>query len=109
MHSAFQSLGWDWGGTIVIFNVLSISFLLFFKNLYAAVEKLMMGFVALMLLSFLLNLSFAGPNLVEAAQGFIPQASGIQIELLALVGTTFVISAGYFQAYLAQQKGWDKA
>ena len=109
VHSAFQSLGWDWWGTIVIFNVLSISFLLFFKNLYAAVEKLMMGFVALMLLSFLLNLSFAGPNLVEAAKGFIPQVSGIQIELLALVGTTFVISAGYFQAYLAQQKGWDKA
>ena len=109
VHSAFQSLGWDWWGTIVTFNVLSISFLLFFKNLYAAVEKLMMGFVALMLLSFLLNLSFAGPNLAEAAQGFIPQASGIQIELLALVGTTFVISAGYFQAYLAQQKGWDKA
>ncbi len=109
VHSAFQSLGWDWWGTIVLFNLLSISFLLFFKNLYAAVEKLMMGFVALMLLSFLLNLSFAGPNLAEAAQGFIPQASGIQIELLALVGTTFVISAGYFQAYLAQQKGWDKA
>ena len=109
VHSAFQSLGMDWMYTIVLFNILSISFLLFFKNLYAAVEKLMMTFVALMLVSFLLNLSFARPDLVEAVQGFIPQTGGIQIELLALVGTTFVISAGYFQAYLAQQKGWDKA
>lgn len=106
VHSAFQSLGINWIFTIVLFNILSICFLLFFKNLYAAVEKLMMAFVALMLLSFLLNLFFAGPDLKEALAGFVPQTSSIQIELLALVGTTFVISAAYFQAYLAQQKGW---
>ena len=27
--------------------------------------------------------------------------------VLGLVGTTFVISAAYFQSYLVQQKGWD--
>ena len=29
------------------------------------------------------------------------------MSVLGLVGTTFVISAAYFQSYLVQQKGWD--
>lgn len=39
-------------------------------------------------------------------RGFIPRGGQIKIELLGLVGTTFVISAAYYQAYLVRQKGW---
>jgi len=43
-------------------------------------------------------------------KGFLPQKGSFgDIEVLALVGTTFVISAAYFQTYLAQQKGWNEA
>ena len=43
-------------GLVVPFNVVAISFLFAFKNLYRTLERLMMGFVALMLLSFAFNL-----------------------------------------------------
>ena len=80
----------------------------------------MMAFVGLMLLSFALNLFFAKPSPSEFAQGFIPPiadlfnggedgSSLLDISLLALVGTTFVITAAYYQTYLVRQKGWGKA
>lgn len=111
LHAAFTSLGIESPLTMVAFNALSIGFLFLFKNLYKAVERLMMGFVAVLLLSFLVNLTFAKPDVVEMAKGFIPSDGGgsIDISLLGLIGTTFVISAAYFQAYLAQQKGWSIA
>ncbi|GIT30420.1 MAG: hypothetical protein Ct9H300mP1_24660 [Planctomycetaceae bacterium] len=48
--------------SIVAFNALAIAFLLAFKNLYHALERLMMCFVGLMLISFALNLGFALAN-----------------------------------------------
>ena len=33
----------------------------------------------------------------------------LDLSLLGLVGTTFVITASYYQAYLVRQKGWGKA
>ena len=53
--------------SIVAFNALAIAFLLAFKNLYRALERLMMCFVGLMLFSFALNLSFALANQAPAA------------------------------------------
>ena len=41
---------------LVLFNVLSISFLFVFRNLYRVVERLMMVLVGLMLVSFAINL-----------------------------------------------------
>ena len=95
--------------TIVVFNVVSITFLFAFQNLYRAIERLMMAFVGLMLLAFALNLAFAGPDLVEMARGLIPGTqAAVDIKMLGLVGTTFVITAAYFQTYLVRQKGWGR-
>ncbi len=100
---------------IILFNVLSISFLFCFKNLYKALERLMMAFVGIMLLSFAFNLFFAQPNLGEMAAGFVPPVKDIftqspeqSLPLLGLVGTTFVITAAFYQTYLVRQKGWGK-
>jgi len=70
------------------------------------------------LLSFAVNLLFAQPSPKEFFAGFIPVVGSkvagqdpsdlLDISLLALVGTTFVITAAYNQAYLVQQKGWNK-
>lgn len=102
---------------VILFNVLAISFLFAFKNLYKALERAMMLFVGVMLLSFTVNLLYAQPNLKELAQGFIPPiwllwsdreaTAGIDLSLLGLVGTTFVIAGAYYQCYLVQQKGWS--
>ncbi|MDA1051489.1 MAG: divalent metal cation transporter [Planctomycetota bacterium] len=103
---------------LVLFNVLAISFVFGFRDLYRVIERLMMMFVALMLLSFAINLLFAKPDPAEFFAGFVPvlgsvvanqnPADLLDISLLALVGTTFVITAAYNQAYLVRQKGWGK-
>ncbi|MDA0807248.1 MAG: Nramp family divalent metal transporter [Planctomycetota bacterium] len=93
---------------IVGFNVIAISFLFLFRNLYQMLERLMMVFVGLMLVSFAINLLRLKPDVGAMAQGFIPSFGNIDIAVLGLVGTTFVITAAYYQAYLVRQKGWKE-
>ena len=110
VQSAFDVfLSSNWSIALVVgFNALSISFLFFFKDFYQALEKLMMCFVGLMLTCFAINLFFAGPEIVAFSRGLLPTAGAFNnIEVLGLVGTTFVVAAAYFQAYLAKQKGWS--
>ncbi|MBT4692627.1 MAG: Nramp family divalent metal transporter [Planctomycetaceae bacterium] len=110
VQSAFDVfLSSNWSiGLVIGFNALSISFLFFFKNFYQALEKLMMCFVGLMLTCFAINLAFAGPEFIAFTRGLIPTAGAFDnMEVLGLVGTTFVVAAAYFQAYLAKQKGWS--
>jgi Mn2+/Fe2+ NRAMP family transporter len=105
VHSAFEAY-FEFDNIVIIFNAVAIAFLFFFKNLYRALEKLMMGFVGLMLLAFAANLLFAKPNPTEWAQGLVPNGIGsLDISVLGLVGTTFAIAAAYFQIYLIRQKG----
>jgi manganese transport protein len=101
--------------TVVVFNAIALVFLFGFKNLYRAVERLMMAFVALMLVSFAVNLFFARPDVAEVARGFVPRTAslttgegGIDLSLLGLIGTTFVTPAAYYQSYLVRQKGWGR-
>lgn len=125
VHAAGSgAIDWAKFAPVVLFNALSISFVFFAKNLYRIVERLMMGFVGLMLLSFAVNLIFAGPDLAEFASGFLPTPSSIQavvspaetataagsdpvLVILGLVGTTFVVAASFYQSYLVRQKGWN--
>lgn len=103
---------------VVLFNALAISFLFAFQNLYKALERLMMLFVGVMLVSFAVNLAYARPNLFELLQGLVPPVwllrgdgvsrAEIDLSLLGLMGTTLVIAGAYFQAYLVRQKGWGK-
>ncbi len=118
VHSAFDQIlkgtsaekVVDAGWLVVGFNVLSILFLFVAKNLYKLVERLMMVFVSLMLICFAINLAFAKPDLGKLAMGFIPQGGALtDINLLGLIGTTFVITGAFYQAYLVQQKGWGEA
>jgi len=92
---------------VVAFNALAITFLFAFKNLYRVLERLMMMFVALMLISFGVNLISLKPDLSALFRGFIPAVGSIDLAVLGLIGTTFVITAAFYQIYLVQQKGWD--
>ncbi len=103
-------------GLVVLFNAIAIGFMFAFRNLYQMLERLMMCFVALMLLSFAINLIKLKPNVVDMAIGFVPNpgtlfsdAGGFDIAVLGLVGTTFVITAAFYQGYLVRQKGWGVA
>jgi Mn2+/Fe2+ NRAMP family transporter len=97
----------DFNYLVVIFNALAIAFLLIFKNMYQALEKLMMLFVGLMLIAFASNLIISGPRLGEWLLGFVPGRSAkFDLSVLGLVGTTFVTTAAFYQSYLVRQKGW---
>ncbi len=98
-------------GLVVAFNLLAISFLFVFKNIYTLLEKLMTLFVALMLVCFAVNLVRLRPDPVALASGFVPSlgTSGEMLPILGLIGTTFVITAAFYQAYLVRQKGWSLA
>lgn len=93
---------------VIAFNLLAISFLYAFKNMYVVLERLMMSFVALMLVSFAVNLIRLQPDLGKLLAGFVPSlgSSGETLPVLGLIGTTFVITAAFYQAYLVRQKGW---
>ncbi|MCA9049314.1 MAG: divalent metal cation transporter [Planctomycetaceae bacterium] len=108
-HSAIAAFV-PWNHWVLVLNAVSIAFVFAFRNLYAALERLMTFFVAVMLISFAVNLWFAQPNIGEFAQGLIPSAGSAEIglELLGLIGTTFVISAAYYQSYLVRFRGWTK-
>ncbi|MDV6034841.1 MAG: divalent metal cation transporter [Phycisphaera sp. RhM] len=94
---------------VVAFNGLAILFLFAFKEMYKMLERLMMAFVATMLICFAINLLMLGPNLVDMASGLVPSLGRSRdlLSLLGLVGTTFVITAAFYQSYLVKQKGWS--
>lgn len=97
----------DWNGTMLVFNAIAIAFLFLFQDLYKALERLMSGFVGLMLVAFAFNLAFALANRTPPNAALIPKSSGeIDLSLLGLVGTTFVVPAAYYQSYLVRFKGW---
>ncbi|MEZ6069695.1 MAG: Nramp family divalent metal transporter [Pirellulales bacterium] len=110
----------DWNYSVVVFNALAIMFVFGFKDLYRALERLMSVFVGVMLVAFAINLVFARPNVGELFSGFLPSlprgpdgkvfslTGEGTLQLIALVGTTFVIAAAYYQSYLVRQKGWHE-
>jgi manganese transport protein len=95
---------------VVLFNAVAIAFVFGFRNLYRSVERLMAFLVALMLISFALNLGFARPDPKAFLAGLNPfsGSSKIGLPLLGLFGTTFVITAAYYQSYLVRFKGWKE-
>lgn len=107
VHSALATYA-DFDYWVVVFNAVSILFVFAFRDLYRTIERLMSWLVGLMLISFAFNLWFAKPQLSELARGLLPSGgvSEVGLPLLGLVGTTFVISAAYFQSYLVRFKGW---
>ena len=107
VYSAFR-IYFDYDYTIVLFNVLTILFLFSLQNLYQVLERLMTCLVGMMLVAFAANLLAARPNLGEMVVGFIPGRGELDLAVLGLVGTTFVISGAFYQAYLVKQKGWTR-
>lgn len=101
---------------VVVLNGLAILFLFVFQHLYRLIERLMMIFVGLMLVCFAVNLVVAAPNPFDLAFGLVPPVWNVpqlswqhlDLSLLGLVGTTFVVTAAYYQSFLVRQRGWGE-
>ena len=98
---------------LVLVNGIVICALLFFRDLYRSVERLMKLLVAVMMFGFAANLFLARPSVYSIAGGLVPglpenfTASSI-VPVTGLMATTFSIAAAFYQAYLVRQKGWNK-
>ncbi len=95
----------------IFFTGTAILLVLFAKNLYQVIERLMIVLVLIMIGAFLANLFTAKPDFSAAVQGLlpsIPEGSDVVTRMAAMVGTTFVLHACLYQSYLVQSKGWKK-
>ena len=94
----------------LVITPLGLVLIFFAKNIYKTVEKLMILLALLMIFAFLTNLVFTKPDLAAIPQGFLPLSFPKRAlnDMIAMVGTTFVLHACLYQAYLVQDKGWKR-
>ncbi|MCK1995832.1 Nramp family divalent metal transporter [Psychrobacillus psychrodurans] len=91
---------------IIIFTLISIG-LLFAKEFYQILEKMMLVLVVIMLLAFLITVIVVQPSLVDIFKGFIPVLpEGSMGLIIALFATSFSIVGAVYQSYLVKEKGW---
>jgi manganese transport protein len=100
------------GGNIALwaafFTALAIV-LLWLPDYYKSLERIMVGLIVIMLVAFLVTAIFAKPRVGALAQGFVPGIpAGGGLLIIALIGTTFSVVGAFYQAYLAQEKGWRR-
>lgn len=94
----------------VIVFTFSAMFLLFFRSFYKILEKVMIGLVGLMLLSFLITLMLARPEWSNLMSGLIPgMPQGAEMLSIALVASSFSMAGAFYQSYLVKEKGWKVA
>lgn len=89
---------------IIAMTVVAI-ILLFFKEFYQILEKLMLGLVVLMLTTFLITTIIVKPSIREIFMGFVPSLPDGSIALvIALFATSFSIVGAVYQSYLVREK-----
>ncbi|MFA1820828.1 Nramp family divalent metal transporter [Virgibacillus oceani] len=94
-----------WVAAFTIFGAL----LLFAKDFYNVLEKLMLVLVGLMLLSFFVTVILAKPSIGSIATGLVPTIPDGSIGLvIGFTATCFSIVGASYQSYLVQEKGWTR-
>ncbi|MFC0522050.1 Nramp family divalent metal transporter [Pontibacillus salicampi] len=100
------------GGAPVMYIVLFTlagALLLFAKDFYTVLEKLMIGLVLLMLASFLLTVVLTKPSVGDISTGLIPTVpTGSLPLIIAFTATCFSVVGASYQSYLVQEKGWTR-
>ena len=95
-----------------VFTGVALLMVLFARDLYRVIERVMIALVLIMIGAFFVNLVAARPDLAAAARGLVPRVPGggrATTVMAAMVGTTFVLHACLYQSYLVQSKGWKLA
>jgi manganese transport protein len=89
---------------IVGFNLFGIS-LLFFRSFYKALEKIMIGLILLMLVSFLVTFFLSSPPIMDIAGGLVPAVpSGSFGLVIAFMASCFSVVGACYQSYLMQER-----
>ncbi len=94
---------------VITFTLMGIS-LLFFSSFYKVLEKVMIGLVGVMLLSFLITLLLAKPDMAALFSGLIPSIPvGSEVLTIALIASSFSVVGAFYQGYLVKEKGWGRS
>jgi manganese transport protein len=94
---------------VIVFTLAGIS-LLFFRSFYTILEKVMISLVALMLLSFLITMMLARPDVAAVAFGLVPSIpEDSEVLSIALIASSFSAVGAFYQGYLVSEKGWKKS
>lgn len=99
-----EATGTDARIWIVVFNLAGI-LLLFFRSFYKMLEKVMLCFVILMLISFVSTVIFVKPDLSAVMSGFVPVIpSGSKGLIVAFIASCFSLVGAFYQSYLVQER-----
>lgn len=102
--SISEATGTSTAPWILLFNAIGIG-LLFFRNFYKTLERLMIAIVGLMLFSFLTTMFLAGPDIWGMIKGFRPTVPSGAIGLvIAFFASCFSIVGAFYQSYLIQER-----
>lgn len=97
------------GGSPVLWTVvctIAVGALLLLRNVYRAIEKVLVVIVALMAIAFVVSAIVARPDWAAAASGLVPAApDDAWLLIIALVGTNFSINAAFYTAYGTKERG----
>ncbi len=90
---------------IILFNCIGIA-LLFFRNFYKVLEKVMILLIGMMLLAFLITLFEVSPNIGKVISGFvIPKIpTGSMGLIIAFIASCFSIVGAFYTSYLVQER-----
>ena len=105
MGSIFNTSSEPW---ILFFSLVAIV-MLFFKSFYVILEKIMIGLVMVMLISFFVTVVISKPDWTMVLKGYIPGIpKGAEILTIAIVATSFSVAGAFYQSYLVQLKSWEQ-
>lgn len=97
------------GGSPIMWTVIcsvAVAGILFARNVYRFIEKLLIVMVALMAIAFVASAFIANPDWVAAGEGLIPQIpGGAWLLIIALVGTNFSVNAAFYTSYGTRERG----
>lgn len=89
---------------IVIVNTLAI-LLLFSRNIYRTLERVMISLIAIMLLSFVVTFIIVKPDAGAMSEGLMPAMPEGSLGLVIAFGASFISIVGaFYQAYLVSEK-----
>ena len=91
------------GGNPVMWSVvmtIGVAALFLARNVYRAIERLLVGVVAMMAIAFVASAFAARPDWGSAAAGLVPTVpDGSTLLIIALVGTNLSVNAAFYTSY----------
>lgn len=98
-----------WPVLLIAIGIVVILYVILLRGEYSLFEKILVGFVTLMGISFVISTFIVPPRIADVVQGFIPRipdAPGASLMVAAFVGTTMAAPTFVVRPLLLKAKGW---